>query len=481
MFVFQGSVSFHYDMGRDAYVARQIWQNHDLKLIGPPTSTPGLYHGVFYYYLIALFYGIGNGDPRIAAILLAFLSSFTILPLMLLTKDIFKSTNASILAGLLFALSFEATQYAPWISNPAPAILTVSLYFYFLRLWQNGKSWGLYLATFCAALSTQFQFFLIYLFLLIPIFGYLFRIKTKFKEIEYSLIFTLLGLSSFLIAAIKFKTLGNVLGGFGNISASGVIDFRSQFSDLSLNYINRFTEIFIYNFSPMNVLIGGLLGFLVLYSIRKQNLILFYLFSNFPIFIFGGHSNTYANIGLITPAILGLLFLLQMIWKNYKFLAIILISFIIFSNLYAIFKNNPNGQVILVIPNDMLLKNELNLIDQTYKLADYKPFSINTLTLPLWTNTTWDYLYSWYGLRKYGFVPEFLGHDQVGLLGVDAMKKIDKPLDKTFFIIEPHIGIPEREYNLEIGAEDSKTVLISEIKYNDLILQVRKPKSNEKK
>ena len=114
-------------------------------------------------------------------------------------------------------------------------------------------------------------------------------------------------------------------------------------------------------------------------------------------------------------------------------------------------------------------------------MADYKPFSINTLTLPLWTNTTWDYLYSWYGLRKYGFVPEFLGHDQVGLLGVDAMKKIDKPLDKTFFIIEPHIGIPEREYNLEIGAEDSKTVLISEIKYNDLILQVRKPKSNEKK
>ncbi len=480
-FVFQGAVSFHYDMSRDAYVAKQIWLNHDLKLIGPPTSTPGLYHGVFYYYLIALFYGIGNSDPRIVAILLAFLNSLTILPLMLLTKDVFKSTKWSILAGLFFAISFEATQYAAWISNPAPAILTVSLYFYFLRLWQKGRSWGLYGAVISATLSTQFQFFLIYLILLIPIFKILFKIKTKLREVGFSLFFTLLGVSSFLIAAVKFKTLGSILSGFGNISTSGVIDFRPQFSELFLKYINRFSEIFTYNFSPMNVLIGGLLGFLVLFSLKRQNLILFYLFSNFPIFIFGGHSNIYANIGLVTPAILGLCFLTQSIWKKYKSLAIILVFFIILSNFYAIVKNNPNGQIILVIPNDMVLSQELNLIDQTYKFADYKPFSINTLTLPLWTNTTWAYLYSWYGKNKYGYVPSFYGHNQIGLLGVNDLPQVDKPLDKTYLIIEPHVGIPENYYTLEIDAEDSKTDLISQIKYNDLILQIRKPKLNEKK
>ena len=480
IFVFQGAVSFHYDMARDAFVAKQIWMDHHLKLIGPPTSAPGLYHGVFYYYLIAPFYGLGYGDPRVVGIFLAFINSLAIIPLMLLTKDFFKSNELPILAGLLFAILFESTQYAPWISNPGPAILTVSAYFYFLRLWQKGKTYGLYLAIFSAVLSTQFQFFLIYLILLTPIFGYFFKIKASNKQVGISLIITFFGLSSFLIASIKFKTLGNMLSGFLNISTSGAIDFRSQFVELFSNYINRLTELFTFNFFPTNVLLGGLLVFFVLYAIRKQGLILFYLFSNFPIFIFGGHSNTYANIGLITPAILGLIYLLQSIWKKHKLLVVMVVISIFLSNCYAIFKNNPNGQIILVIPNDMTIKNELKLIDQTYELAGNNPFSINTLTLPLWTNTTWAYLYSWYGKGKYGYVPDFLGHDQVGLLGVEVMNKIDKPLSKTFFIIEPHIGIPDREYNLEIGSEESKTDLISETKYGDLILQFRKPKINEK-
>lgn len=87
IFVFQGGVSFHYDMSRDAFEAMQIWKYHQLKILGPPTSTPGLYHGVFYYYLIALFYAIGNGDPRVAAVFLSLLSSLTVIPIILLTND----------------------------------------------------------------------------------------------------------------------------------------------------------------------------------------------------------------------------------------------------------------------------------------------------------------------------------------------------------------------------------------------------------
>ncbi len=344
-------------------------------------------------------------------------------------------------------------------------------------MWQKGKTFGLYLAVLAAILSTQFQFFLIYLLLLIPIFGYLFKIKSGFKSKFISVFIALLGLSPFFIASLKFHTLQNFASGFFNIAASGQIDFRPQFGELLLNYVNKYSELFIYNFFPVSVFLGGILAFIVLPFLKKQKLILFYLFSNLPIFIFGGHSNTYANIGLVVAAILAVLNLIQIIAKKSKFLVTAVTVLIVVSNLYAFFKNGPLGQIILVIPNDMVLKNQLSLIDETYQKAAGQPFSINTLTLPLWTNTTWAYLYSWYGQKKYGYVPKFLGHNQIGLLGVNALEKIEEPQEITFFIIEPHVGIPDDIYNLEIGAENSKTKLISETKYGDLKLQFRKPKN----
>lgn len=476
VFIFQGGVSFHYDMSRDAFVAQQIWKEKDFKLIGPPTSTPGLYHGVLYYYLIAPFYMLGNGDPRVVAIFLSLINSLVVIPVVLLAKDLFKSNKWPMLAGFLFAISFEATQYAPWISNPAPAALTVALFFLFLRFWQKGKIWGLYLAVLQAALSTQFQFFLIYLFFLIPIFGAVFKIKTSLKTAGTAFLIALLGLINFLLAAVKFKTFGNIFLGFLNISSSTQVDFRPQFSEVFLNYLNRVAELFTYNFFPTSVFLGGLFAFVVLFSIRKEFLLLFFLLSNIPIFIFGGHTNTYANIGLVVPSILSVIFLLQKILKVNRVFVLLIIAFILISNIFAIFKYNKEGQIILVIPNDMNLRNELKVIDKTYELAKGDPFSINTLTLPLWTNTTWAYLYSWYGQKKYGYVPSFYGHNQVGLLGNESLKLTNKPLNKTFFIIEPHVGIPDDRYQLEIGAENSKTKLVKEFSYGELILQYRVPK-----
>lgn len=475
IFVFQGGVSFHYDMARDAFEAEQIWKFHHLKILGPPTSTPGLYHGVVYYYLIAPLYMLGNGDPRVVAIFLSFLNSLAVIPLVVLAKDLFKNNKLAIFSGTLFAVSFEATQYAAWISNPAPAVLTIACYFLGLRLWQKGKISGLYLATLAAALSTQFQFFLIYLFFLIPVFGLIFKTKTDRKAVSISFLVAILGLLNFIIAAVKFKSLGNIFAGFFNIGTAGMIDFRPQFSELFLNYFNRISELFAYNFFPTNVFLGGALMIFVLFVIRRERLLLFFLLSNIPIFIFGGHTNTYANIGLVVPAILALVFSLKNIWNKGKILVVVIVLLSLISNIYAILKYNPMGQLILVIPNDMNLKNELSLIDQTYKDAKGEPFSINTLTLPLWTNTTWAYLYSWYGKNKYGYVPGFIGHNQVGLLGVESLKLSEKPLDKTFFIIEPHVGIPEDRFTWEIGAENSKTKLLKEYVYGELKLQFRKP------
>lgn len=481
-FVFQDAVSFHFDMSRDAYQAMDIWQNKDLKLLGPSTTMPGLHSGVLYYYLLSLPYGLGEGDPRVAAIFLSLMNSLAVIPIFLLAKDLFKKQSWAIVASLLYIFSFEAIQYGPWLSNPGPAMFTVSMFFYSLRVWQKGKSFGLLLAAIFASLSTQMEFFLVFLFILIPIFQYLFKIKTDIKQIALAVVSSILILATFIISMIKFNTFTQVGLGLFTIAQNTEINFRIRFTDLLLNYLDRFSNLFINNFFPLNVLVGGLLGFVVLvFLIRKgsDRFILFCLLSFLPIFAFGGQNSNYTTVGMVIPAILGVTALLNYIYKKNKGLVISFIVIMIVSNLYMSLKLGFIGQVLLVIPQDMNLKNQLQLIDQTYKLANNQPFSINTLTVPLWTNTTWAYLYEWYGKSKYGYVPSYYGHNQIGLLGENSLPFMEKPLNKTFFIIEPHVGIPEDRFNLEIGSEDSKTELIEEFQYGELKLQFRKPKINE--
>lgn len=480
LFIYQGAVSFHYDMARDAFVVQQLLSG-DFKLQGPPTSTAGLYHGALYYYLIAPAYKLGNGDPRIVAFFLSLINSLTVIPIVLMAKGVYRNSKLAILAGILFAVSFEATQYGPWLSNPAPSILTTAMFFYSLWIWKNGSYWGLPSAVFWAVLSSQLQFFLIYLLILIPFFKILFEIPIRLKYITISLLIGGIGLSSFLIAAIKFDAINQIIKNLGVTTEINQLKFHAPFTDILFGYVNKVTDLFINNFFPSNVFVGGSIALIAFYLIRKNKFVLFCLLSNLAIFPFFDSANaTFVNLyGMVTPAILAIIGFLKRIWVWNKIAAFLLIIVIILSNIYTIIKISPHGQQALVIPKGMVLNQQLKLIDKTYELAEGQPFSINTLTLPLWTNTTWDYLYSWYGKNKYSYVPSFYGHDQVGLLGVDSLPKTDQPLEKTFFIIEPHVGIPEDRYQWEIGAEDSKSELIKEFLYGELKLQFRKPKANE--
>jgi len=474
LFIFQGSVSFHYDMARDAFEARQIWKEGNLKIVGPPTTTEGLFSGVLYYYFLAIPYGLSGGDPRVAAIFMSLVNSLAIIPIFFLAKDLFKSNKWAIIASFFYAVSFEAVQYGPWLSNPSPAIFTVACFFYSLRRWQKRLKWGLPLTVLFASLSAQMEFFLIFLFVVILAFKLIFKIKVTVKQYFLSALLILLIMSTFLISAIKFNSLASTVSGFLSIPQGSDITFRIKFTESLFIYLNRLSDLFINNFFPVNVFLGGSLTFATVfiliknYSLRNK-FILFCLFCNLPIFFFGGQNATYTMVGMVVPAILAVCVLVQ----KYPYLIVL----ILLANLYMIFMISPKGQVLLVIPKDMILQKQLALIDKTYQLSGGQPFSINSLTLPLWTNTTWAYLYSWYGKNKYGYVPSYLGHDQVGLLGADSLPRVEKPLDKTFFIIEPHEGIPDDRFQLEIGSENSKTDLINEIKYGELKLQIRQPKT----
>jgi hypothetical protein len=257
------------------------------------------------------------------------------------------------------------------------------------------------------------------------------------------------------------------------ISVSQQSITETTFSSLIINYVNHLANLFTNNFFAVNLFLGGILAFFVIYISRKEKFILFSIFSTLPIFLFGGHSSNYANLSLIAPAVIATTIFIKYVYLKKKYLGILILFLVAISNLFSVSKIIAKGQISLVIPRDMVLSNQLKLIDKTYEIAKGNPFSVNTLTLPLWTNTTWSYLYSWYGKNKYGYVPEFYGHNQIGLPGENDLIHIDKPLPLSFFIIEPHVGIPDQFFVQEIETENSKTKLKEEFTYGDLVLQLR--------
>jgi len=478
LFLMTEGVSFHYDMSRDAFLVQEIIQG-DPKIQGPPTSTPGLYHGVAYYYLLVPGYLLGGGDPKIASVWLLLINSTAVIPIYLLSKGLLRNKFWATIAGILFATSFQATQYGPWLSNPSPVLVTSAWFFYSLWLWQKGHRLGLPLACFWAALSCQFQLFMLYLFILIPIFGCLFKINVPNKKtLIISAMVTAVVLSTFVMSAVKFNSFNQTVQGFNFISETKNLEWRPMFIPQFINYLNKLADTFIYNLLPTNVFLGGLLGFLIVYLNKSQPFIIFTLLSSLIIFLFGGHNSNYANIGLISSVIIATTFVLKSFKSKSGLLFFVTVSVILYSNITTIISQNPKGQTLLVIPDDMNLKNQLALIDKTYQIADGGPFYINNITVPLWTNTTWAYLYSWYGKDKYGYLPIFYGPNQINLLGDGVLERTDQPLSISFLIIEPPEGIPSQILAKELEIENYKTKLINEEIFGSIKLQVRFPVSS---
>lgn len=470
--LFQNNLSFHFDMGRDAFIAEQIWKYHEFKLLGPPTSTQGLFHGVLYYYLIAPFYALGNGNPLVVAWALAFINSTAIVPIYLLAKAFFKSVRWALLTILFFIFSFEAVQYGPWLSNPQPAVVTTAWFFYSLYLWVQRKPGGFILSCLFAALSMQFQFFLLYFVFVIMAVGFLFKLRVSKKELIFGIGVGLLLISTMIIAVFKFGGPIQLLQSLTAFSdTKGSLD--ANFTDLLLTYINNLSKVFTNNFVPVNVFLGGILAVvaIVWLIVKKELFLLVGIFSSVVMFFFGGHSNVYANIGLVPPALLAVVYLLKTMSQKNNAIVGVFVLMVIVMNLYMIVKAVPRGQYLLVIQPDMILKNQLALIDQSYLLSEGKPFAINSLTVPLWTNTTWAYLYHFYGQEKYGYLPVFYGNDPVGTLGADVVKK--GTARTKFFIVEPLKGIPGNITDSEFEKELGNTHILKEYNYGQIRLQQR--------
>lgn len=478
------AVLFTFDQARDAFVAGEILAGH-LKILGPPVSgVPGFFHGVLYYYVIAPAYLLGHGNPVIVAYWLSFLNALGIFVLFYLVKKMTGDILPAILAALLYAVSFEQSQYAAWLSNPSMGVWFVLLLYTGLYLWLKEKKVRyLILLGFSFGFAIQSNVSLAYNIVPISIWLWYSRKDLGKKQILALVIPFLAAVSSMILVEFRFGFKS--IEGIKHILAGQQIQGQKQrLGDYMLAYANHMGDVFAHNIFPFISALGGLLGLGVLvkylFDIGKRDykykleikFLITWVLSYLIAASVGATTVPHVSVGIGVGFIVLLAFFIWETYKENKFLAVVILVIILAANLTKVAGENSKGQTIFAIQNDMTLTNELKIVDYTYQMAHGKPFSISTLTSPLFINTTWSYLYNWYGKSKYGYLPYWVGRDQVGQLGNDLQTAQDN-IPEHFFIMESTVGIPDTWITYAKGDQDSMSKLVDQTNFGELVVQQR--------
>ncbi len=479
LFFFKDQFFFYYDQGRDAYEAYSIYHDKDLKIQGPGTDIPGLYHGVLWYYFLSVSYLLGGENPLFAGLFLFFLIFATMPVIWRLSFSMFGDRNLSFAILLLYAFSPALQIGSRWLSNPSLALVIVPILLF--SLWKFSKKKNLRDAFLIGVLSgLLLHANLAYLICLmsIPLICIVLKIRVKVSEFFYFTIGLLLALLPIILSEVKFK-------GRGVQSLTNHFTQSSSFNitELIKTVIHKFTELLNLSFfGADSILILAVLFILILIAARKISdadkkplyFLLAWMISLLPFFLFdtGISRSKFVLFPYLIPTIILFVFILRKTVINQKIfiLAVALLLIIqLKTNLgYIVSKTNP-----YTVQKGMVITDLKRAIDYTYQESFHQEFIINSITSPLFINTTWAYLYEFYGARKYGYLPKWDGKDQTGYLG-NLPEGINAPF--RFTIIEPGPGIPEIFIKETIQEEDIKSRLVSEKRFGNIIVQKRIPK-----
>lgn len=171
--------------------------------------------------------------------------------------------------------------------------------------------------------------------------------------------------------------------------------------------------------------------------------------------VLGFHAAPWVLIGL-SPAIVLLASLLLSRLKPQLIIVALLI--ITTSNFTSLKESLGKGQPLLSPDTSAIVSRQLMAIDYTYQRAKKEAFGVNSVTNPLYVNAVWAWNYKWYGEKKYGFLPSFLGGDQEA--PYDLLPK-PSGQEKLFFVIKdtsPRIPEVHRILAQEWAEEHAKFI-----------------------
>lgn len=114
------------DQGHDLLVLWRLVYDHQVPLLGPPTSIGDFHHGALYYFLLAPFAWISGDDPVVVVGAIAVGGVCAVAVTWWLARSIGGSI-AGLVAGLLMAASSSAINESTFVWNPNLIALSASI------------------------------------------------------------------------------------------------------------------------------------------------------------------------------------------------------------------------------------------------------------------------------------------------------------------------------------------------------------------
>lgn len=149
---------FDYDQEVNAWIAKAIVIDHKPVLIGPETSTGGMFVGSYFNYIIALFFWLGRMNPTISILLNVLISTATICLIYFAGKLIFNRMTG-IIAVIIYSFSSLAAGYDRVLWNPTPVpLVTLGIILGLHQYIKRDQVWYLILATVSVGVALHLHF-----------------------------------------------------------------------------------------------------------------------------------------------------------------------------------------------------------------------------------------------------------------------------------------------------------------------------------
>ncbi|MBU1200781.1 glycosyltransferase family 39 protein [Patescibacteria group bacterium] len=407
---------FYFDQGRDALIIHEMIHTPKPVLVGPTTGLAGILRGPLFYYLLLPGYLIGQGSPIVAAIWLQIINMVGLYFIYLSAKALFSPT-AGLVAVFLLGFSNHLVSLSRWLSEPSLIFTTVPIMIYSLIQIIKAKKTSLYWPITALMLGLNLQLEIASEIWFIPAVFLFFLFQKKYWPSVKTLISSVFVFLLTLIPQVLFDFRHDhimfkaIIKHFADSTNPSFIFSIPKTIDRWHFYQDTFATLLI----PQNYLYLTLVLVLVLfvslttkkYKTSINYLLLWLLF--FPLLVLSfyrgnqGNFYSYYLVGLF-PIFIILVSgsIAHLFTKKHWAIIPVIILFLFAKPNFILLKNYLNSS--FSGPENISFGNQLQTIDWVYQQAGNEPFNIDVYVPPVIPHA-YDYLFLWYGPKKYDRQP----------------------------------------------------------------------------
>lgn len=416
--VINGNFLFLFDQGRDYMAVKSIVADHKPTLIGAEigygvAGFQGIFHGPFYFYLLAVPFILFNGNPYGGLLLMFAFGILTIVLSFFFAKKAL-GTMGGIIMTLLVAASPPLIAQSRFIWSPHLASFFIVLAFYFIYHAHKRKGISIFFAAFFSGFLYNFEMAITVPFCIALTIYMLFIVKLRQLK-QYA--FLLSGFAAAFLPFILFEIRHGfqaLRGAMSYLFTSGqTVSFQPELPGLfEYTFLDSFPRQPIF---PLTLLIPVFILVVLFFAMKEKrkdvklflHFLLLLIVITFVIFLFiRTHIFEYYLIHINFVFIFLFSYVLTASYKKREIhfkllLTAFFITFLFFGTSYAI---RTFTRDISDYGGMVKIQGKIDVLDYIYTDAQGEQFGLFIFSPPIYTYP-YDYLIWWYGMRKYGYVP----------------------------------------------------------------------------